>query len=678
MALNMPDYYKDVSVRLNRVLDTVGLGDENRWRRINMLIQSEEVVSLSTKKGFNYFGSQAEASTTPGLQSDIDMVFYEKDDIVIKDLDSWMPLNPTLLIVSDDYTLPGYVKLQSVNMHHPRPVYNIFDERLELDRHGRFFLRNDHNDIKLHNYIGRGPANTGKYGYMRADLVIGKRLHSWPDQASQWLSRNRLHDWPSHQTIDLIQGTGALLVPVGHKLSQDQNLEWRISFSFGEKMLVWLFNTTQYRCFILLKMINKCFIKPAVGDNVLSSYHCKTCIFYLIENTPTVMWQPDNLLLCVEMCLRLLYNWTESTICPNYFIPEENMFQCKVYGHVRGELLGVLSNLLRQEGRYLVGISCDNIGQELVGICQIPLMEFESQSNDVTQILATSVAVLFMDLEQALMFDLKYDLSLKTYQLDRYFPFHEPRRVIHAIFWKFHCSSIGSKLASKCLSLEIPDQHGLDVAHELLLWGSSSDVASGKLKLAAFCLVQNNLDMSKDVLSDIHKTFNYKVTKLNVYSRFTLQAILSENLSTTQLISQYFALSVYYHPSEINCIPKALIPEIICSTRSNQRSGYKQCVRVEPKFYLHFLEFLCYHRTNNWSHKKAALDNMIYVIRYECHEFNNTIMNLLAHCLAQEGRLTTAYRILCMSMKLIKENNGAKWQIGTMINASFRFLRGGQ
>ncbi|KAL3882948.1 hypothetical protein ACJMK2_029250 [Sinanodonta woodiana] len=676
MALNNPDYYKEVSVRLYRVLDTVGLGEDIRWKRINMFIQSEDVLSIASKQGQHYFGSQAEATTTPGLQSDIDRVYFWERHRVIKDLDSWIPGIKTLLIVRDDSTPPGYVKLQNVYRHLPWPIYNNYDELLNLDRHGRFLLRNDQYGIKVNNC--HGPANTMDYGYITADLVCGMRLRTWPDQVSQWLTRNRRHNWPSHQTIRLIQETGALLVPVGHKFSQEQHLEWRISISYGEKILVWLFNATQYRCFILLKMINKCFIKPAVGNDVLSSYHCKTCLFYLIEHTPTAMWTPDNLLLCVELCLSLLYNWTESTFCPNYFIPEENMFQCKLYGHVKDQLLGVFSNLLRQNSRYLVDISCDNIGQNLVKMCQSPPMELQSQGQHVTQSLVTSVIFLFMNLELAVKFGFEYDLNFETPQLDIYFPCHEPRREINATLWKLHCSSIGLKLASKSLSLEIPDHNSLDVAHEFLLWGSSSDVASGKLKLAAFYLVQDNLDMSKDVFNEIHKSYNYNVTESNILSRDTLQAILRENLSTTQLISQYFALSVLYHPSEVNCIPKALIPEMFCSTGSHEGRAYKQCVRINPTVYLHFLEFLCYHREHNWLHKKVALDNMISVIRFKDIQYKVTALNVLAYSLTQEGRLKIVYKILCKSMKLIKENNGAKWHLATLVNATFRFLRGGQ
>ncbi|KAK3599464.1 hypothetical protein CHS0354_006585 [Potamilus streckersoni] len=155
------------------------------------------------------------------------------------------------------------------------------------------------------------------------------------------------------------------------------------------------------------------------------------------------MWQPENLLLCLELCWRLLYSWTEAETCPNYFIPEENMFQCKVYGHVQGRLLCVLRNLLRQEGRYLARISCDNLGEKLVMICQSPLMELELENCDVGAVMWVSV---YWQLNAV------YHLICEPHTLDRLLSSHILGLEMQMLLWKFYCSIIGSKLASKSLS----------------------------------------------------------------------------------------------------------------------------------------------------------------------------------------------------------------------------------
>ncbi|KAK3576564.1 hypothetical protein CHS0354_011242 [Potamilus streckersoni] len=682
MTSIIPQYYKEVSLRLNGVLDTIGLREDIRWKRINMWIQFEEVGYILYPLSCHYFGSQAEAATTPGLESDIDKVTC-LGIIAVQDLKNWVPNHDCALVVNDENTPPGYTKLQPMYCDLPLPVFNVSGDFFKLDIYGRSVICNDDYRLKLQDCAHHGPANINYLGTNQAvDDVPAVRLYTWPDQASDWLTRNRRHNWPSQETIGLIQQTGALLVPVGHKLSQEQHLEWRISISYGEKILMWLLNSTQYKCYVLLKMIKKCFIKPVVGDDALNSYHLKTCMFYIIENTPAAIWQPDNLLPCVEMCLRLMYIWIESKSCPNYFIPEENMFQCKMYGSIPEQLLSVLSTLLGQEGRYLVRISCDNIGEKLVMACQTSLTELEFQGEDVAQVLLISTKMLFFLLRYSLKFAIRDDWMFAPRLLNRLFFCQGPRQEINIILWKFLCSYIGSKLASSSLYDETPNQHALDIAKELVLWGSSTDVTSGKLKLAAFYLIQDNLDISEDVLKEIYINNSYKILDQNEAYQHTLQAIVSENLSATQLISQYIAFAVYYHPSEINCTPKAQIPEMFNSTGSNKVDSHENnlpnLVSVDPKYYLYFLEFLCYNRQNKSLHKLVALHNMICAIRYEILEFKYTDLNLLAYCLLQEGSLLSAYNILCKSMKLLKEHNAAKWQIATIINAAFNVLRGGQ
>ncbi|KAL3857810.1 hypothetical protein ACJMK2_012445 [Sinanodonta woodiana] len=624
MTSNIPDYYKEVSLRLNSILDTLGLREDIRWKRINMLIQSEEAWSLQLVDGYHYFGSQAEATTTPGLQSDVDLVFFPCITAV-QDGENWVLHNECVLA----------------------PKENELQYICKSDRYGSSVLGNDYFSLRYKDYERHGPANTFNLGNLLAfDQVLGIKLYAWPDQASHWLTRNRRYNWPSQEMIVLIQQTGALLVPVGHKHSQEQHLEWRISISYGEKLLMWLLNLTQYKCYILLKMINKTFIKPVVGDDVLSSYHFKTCMFHLIENTPAAIWQPENLLLCVEMCLRLMYVWIEGEICPNYFIPEENMFQCKIYGHISRQLLSVLSNLLKGKCIYLVRISCDNIGEKLVRACQTPIMKLDLQGEDVTEVLLTSAAILYTRIRSIVQYAFRNEWIVYFRVLVRLFFCHEPREEVHTILRNFFCSFIGSKLASTSCFDKNRDTNSLDVAQEFLLRGSCSDVTSGKLKLAAFYLLQDNLDICKDVLNEIHDKYSYTILDQNGTLEYIIHVIISENLSTTQIIGQYIAFPVHYHPSEMNCTPKAIILEMFRYTGSDEGDSHEnylpKLVSVDPKVYLYFLEYLCYHRQNKRFHKKVGLTNMIVVMRHEGVEYLDTALNLVAYCLMQEGSFLSA------------------------------------
>ncbi|KAL3857133.1 hypothetical protein ACJMK2_011828 [Sinanodonta woodiana] len=98
-----------------------------------MWIQSEEVISLSYNCTAHYCGSQAEATTTPGLPSDVDNVAC-LNTIAVQDFQKWVPRCINILVASDENTPPGYVKLQDIYDDQPLPVYNIYDCVFILDR----------------------------------------------------------------------------------------------------------------------------------------------------------------------------------------------------------------------------------------------------------------------------------------------------------------------------------------------------------------------------------------------------------------------------------------------------------------------------------------------------------------------------------------------------------------
>ncbi|KAL3855301.1 hypothetical protein ACJMK2_014517 [Sinanodonta woodiana] len=645
MEGNIPAYYSDVSFRLSHALDKVGL--------------SEHIPHLYV------FGSQAEATTTQGLKSDVDILACINDISVLQSTPSLDTSGLAYIMVSDASTPPGYVKLQTMNRDSVLPRHHSFDS------FGNSVLCS-RNFYSANYWERHGPAHKKicDSGHS-VDFVPAMRIRYWPCQASQW--ENRINSYPSQAHILLIKQTGALLVPVGHPLSPESHLEWRISISYGEKILVWQFNSTQYKCYVVLKMIKKHFVQPKCGDKALSSYHCKTSVFYALQSTPSFLWQPENLLLCVELCLRTLCQWVQIGYCPNFFIPEENMFDGKVYGHIQVQLLAVLHDLLRQEGKYLLSLSCDGVGQRLTHLCQTFLIDSVNQTKDGVESMGITIVSLtnFIAISQE-------DIALQD--LDEKIGFVKKICCAHTtipeVLRCFYSSSLGSDLASQCLAYGVIDKERLDIAHELLSLGCASDVTSGRLKLAAFYLIQDNFIMAEHVLHLIHKNYSYLVSDWStIPTEGALSKMLENNLSVAEFVRQYVALPVLYFQSDIHCMPQALILKMFLSRGCDISDPYpSQCACVDPKFFLHYLEYQCYFQQGKASHKMAALNNMMWVVFYTNLKYRDSALSLLTCCLMQDGKYMNAWKVLCISMRLQNEHNVAMWQIAFLIKDAFRFL----
>ena len=123
------------------------------------------------------------------------------------------------------------------------------------------------------------------------------------------------------------------------------------------------FNLVQMKCYVLLKLIKKDIINKQIGEETLTSYHCKTCMFYILENTPEKIWIPENLASCMLMCLRQLRLWVMNGNCPNYFIPGENMFHRITSEDSRLKLYEILNKNINSGIESLImRITTDGIG----------------------------------------------------------------------------------------------------------------------------------------------------------------------------------------------------------------------------------------------------------------------------------------------------------------------------
>ena len=348
---------KAVSLNLFEVLDDLSLSNEVRRISIESINIKEILESLPCLERFSVYlmGSQGEGSTSPEfMDSDIDAVTVPTHVRVFTDLTS--QCSDGFLVVPDRQ--PGYARLQLVKQSRPvtTPTLDkyftvIYPDLLTLrsDNIDRVCLtRNLNQSIRLTDSHQQGPAINihGTRHMTSTDYVLALNCDMWPEWAREWLTRERQHGWPSSEVIDKCKSLGFLVVHVGHPDSDESDLQWRLSFSHQELLLVRGFNSVQMTCFVLLKVIKKQFIELYIKEETLTSYHCKTCMFYCIENTRAELWVPENLAGCLRMCLRQLKVWISNNNCPNYFIPGENMFDRIRSGALKNQLSIYLNSIL--------------------------------------------------------------------------------------------------------------------------------------------------------------------------------------------------------------------------------------------------------------------------------------------------------------------------------------------
>ncbi|XP_071124084.1 uncharacterized protein [Mytilus edulis] len=251
----------------------------------------------------------------------------------------------------------------------PRLKKYVLYYRMEIDdvKHGFTLLLSENNDINsdceefngnyyfssifvkqyiLNNSVAQiihGQCLSDKNGNF--DYAFCLHCKTWISQASQWISRSN-NSWPSYNAKQSIIKHGVLFVPIGVKGSPKEDIEWRISFSVGEKMLISTFTHAQLLCYALLKILLKDVIATDTEcADLLCSYFVKTIIFWISEELPQSVWKPDNLIPCLMQCFNRLIYCVKYSACVHYFIPENNMFENKLEGRAREILLDKLYTL---------------------------------------------------------------------------------------------------------------------------------------------------------------------------------------------------------------------------------------------------------------------------------------------------------------------------------------------
>ena len=692
-------------------LDQLGLSEEIRKLYREHAYTMETTINISRRRESTrsyIFGSTIEGTQTPGMHSDFDFASVIQTVDVFTNCSS-RGGEPGVIVVQDETTPPGLVKLQMVYDNKPSQgtcglggivldgdtslPSNLY--RLLPDDKGRIVITvNPGYMLPIPNVTKHSVAfrQDNKGDIPDFDFVIALQSKVLPDCVTDCLIQKRNSDFLTPKVVEACKSYGCLFIHKEHCQSKDSHLLWRISPSHQERHLMLNFNSVQHKCYVLLKLIKKDIINPALGSEVLTSYHCKTAMLHLIDKTPSQFWRPDNLLFCLNTALHCLLLWSMESNCPNFFISDENMFRWRISRHLLKRLSDELFRLISLDFVSLLRcIKTDylyyRIQLYMISNCQhlttlydyTPRLKFKLKYSILVYIMQMRyyhVLECYSNCTNDLVVNL-YSLlsSLKpTDRLDIYTPVHDTQRTIAMLAPYIEIYLMSNTVA---LSVKRGDTRentwGYLTSDKWQEISHSSDPFTSRLKQASLMSALGYHSHSFNLLSTIENKEGldgcgccFKPVKF-LYSE--QEARLFARLSTDELLHQFWKPCVLFLPTEKDVVPSALCYEMsITEAPANFNSWHDHWAFVDGKFLLHFLLYL--NRKNLGLSFEADIQVMEEYIkndRRESHKY--TDLNLLGWVYKEEGKLNRAYECFKKSLHFRPQQKAAIWHILCLISS---------
>ncbi|KAL4218486.1 hypothetical protein ACF0H5_023220 [Mactra antiquata] len=683
---------EQLSLRLSEVFDDIGVSDEIIQKRRQSALFMESVYTvlflLDNKYTTKYlFGSQSEGTTTEGINSDADVLFRVPDFNVINDWSHWKQGEVNLLMVQDQTIAPGYCLLQLLRSDVPLAAEYIPNGKYCMDNKGRVIMKNT---AFHHIYVSRGMVQHGpavmppmRPGMIETDFVLALPCLQWPIEARRWLTRDNVGGWPSAHLKSESENCGCFLVPVDSKISGLVGGEWRISTTLAERHLMFSLNTIHIKCYVMMKVLLKSY---DVFHDVISSYMCKTVLLHCVENTMVEFWLERNLIECFDKMLCVLYNFIAHVQCPHFIIPENNLMAGKISPLQQRRFLEILARIIRSEGRILLEIQIDSIGERIrQKFSRLPAFHPHIKSRlemrrivsgDLSYHSARSIvsyikSYLNIDNGNCCENTIKqivcsYGDILKLYpQLNNL----QKKVVSYISLWM--CTTIGSMIASYYISI-----HGRipNIAIEWLQSGLNTDVSSSMLKLATVYYSVGNMNVTEDILTRIDQRYDRNVVLPvcgcidnggPVHKEGFVVAANNGQVTDFRNIVSYCVKFMY---QEVNIVPSELRQEFFRSSQEEKQRRHPVYDRwmnyavVDSLPYMYFLQYKVYSSQGKNEEKLRALQKLKNVLNEEQRiQHKETVFNLLGQCMEQENLPNDAFHYYERSLQVRFQHNAANF-----------------
>ncbi|KAK3088219.1 hypothetical protein FSP39_016302 [Pinctada imbricata] len=364
------------------VNDEISLISKGLYRKVSDILGQECIVKIRRQRSdiddefanCDSYGDTTEitsGSRAEGFEfesSDFDRMFIDRNVIVLTDdshITALIYRTPTILIMETENVSPGFTFIRYLRYNQNNTTLK---RSLVLRGTGAYVSSKHIRESFMSTNLStcHGPCQTHTYMGFEGDDAYTLRCPVWPKEAISFVYRSLRQGWPSYDTLTQICKDGCLLVPINSKQQQYSDmadLQWRISFSLAEKKLVYSMNHCQFLCYGLSKLfLNEVLKKASPIEDLLCSYFMKSAVFWEISDSSRD-WSPDIFLSKFWNVFRRLIQWVSIGYCPNFFIPENNMFQGKIYGESQMTLLNTLRDLYMDGYRCL--LRCPSLNNDL-------------------------------------------------------------------------------------------------------------------------------------------------------------------------------------------------------------------------------------------------------------------------------------------------------------------------
>lgn len=598
---------KDLNQKLyERLLDVVGTEDDIRSRQD--MFKYMDIV--------NGFGDSDSISISAGsLSEGIDLKGSDEDImLVLKNID--------VVPVEDNQHKEGIVNvnMQLDTVRHGYASLFLSEEEEQFVNNSQNTERSEVRNIKCSIQTASGRCIVASSRFRGQFIRPGNESHGpcisdgdfdfaislhgsvWPHSAKQRITACKSKRWISNELADVLMSEGCIYVPVGPRHYYHGTL-WRISFAKSEKRLIMSMNHSQVLCYGLLKIVLKEGIAKQLPKNdIICSYFLKTCLFWLIEETDNDedIWNINCLYRCYIMCLDKLMEWVQTCNCPNYIIPENNMFFGKIDKDNKSNILKVLSTF--KDSGYDALSQCETLGSFMTSTRKLSAAEREAKLD----VLCFRVLHIYPFDDTGLL------LSALTVMETEY-----KAQTNH--FTKGVISGLMSSLHQEYAQMVRPSENDENVQRiqqvqkEHLLKGCRSDKLCGLILLASF-----------------HHTHGFHYTAIEILNTVTETLLTSDSGLLLRRKTEYTEEEIYMYTSKFcgrdhtlekkledatvraivfldnsPIVPKEFQPEV---------HNYRPLILVSPVVYAYALKYLCHYHVNDKQKSQDALEMLDHII----------------------------------------------------------------